>query len=299
VKEPSKDDERLAALFDGRLDATQREELLAHLSAGGEDYAVYTEAAAILQAMEEREQGAASPARRVLPFRRPGVWAWATPARVAALAAVLAAVAVTAILTLRRPAAGAVDPVRLAARADPGQNELPDGGVPGGSAVRGGTPPRTAAAAHAGALLVDLSVAVQSRDTADTQLYANRLLSFERAKAASPLRRIAERPAAPRDSLLSLVDLATKQLSGRLDNDYLGLGAWTEAARVAARQQNAGFFHSDETRTMLARAAELTRRNAPAHAAVERIRSVLAPAGEPDWAALDAGLRALFGTIAS
>ena len=301
MKEPLKDDERLAALFDGRLDAGQRAELLAHLSAGGEDYDVYTEAAAILQTLEERERGGASPARRVLPFRLSGVRAWKwSPARVAALAAVLAAVAVTAVLTLRRPGTGTVDPVRLAATADPGRQGLPDRWPPAWGGVRGSALRGRAGAARAGAILVDLSVAVQSHDSVATRRYATQLRErFEPAGGASPLRRISENPAAPIDSLQPLVSRATQQLSDRLGRDHVQLGAWLEAARLAAQTQHAEFFEPGETRAMLDRAARLTKRNAPAHAAVDRIRAQLAADGARDWTALGKDLSAVLDAIAS
>jgi len=181
VNEPSKDDERLAALLDGRVDAAQREALLAHLSAGGEDYDVYTEAAAILQTMEERKRAAATPAWRVFPFRRTGTWRWRSPAGLAALAAVLAAVAFAAVL-IRRPSPRGESPLQLAVRADPARRGLPAGAL--GSlpwvALRGSAATGNDAqdGARAGILLTDLAVAVRAGDPATIRLRAEQLQRY-------------------------------------------------------------------------------------------------------------------------
>lgn len=59
VKDTTIDDARLAALLDGRLDAAEREDLLARLSESDDDYLVFADAAAILR---EREGIEAIPA---------------------------------------------------------------------------------------------------------------------------------------------------------------------------------------------------------------------------------------------
>jgi hypothetical protein len=52
VKDTTIDDARLAALLDGRLDAAEREDLLARLSESDDDYLVFADAAAILRERE-------------------------------------------------------------------------------------------------------------------------------------------------------------------------------------------------------------------------------------------------------
>src|SRR5688500_9453018 len=70
VKEPNKDDEQLSALLEGRVHGQQREELLAHVSANDDDYAVFTDTASVLRALEEEDARAAAPVQDgVIPLR--------------------------------------------------------------------------------------------------------------------------------------------------------------------------------------------------------------------------------------
>jgi hypothetical protein len=209
VKEPTIDDERLAALLDGRLDGREREELLARLAGAAEDdddYLVFADAAAVLREREEaagvtplpipvRAEESASPSAgpevaaaphedsrdgkpasdtaKVVPLRprrRFPVAAWG------ALAAVLAGVALIPVLRAR--AGDPYDPARLASRLETSVPALPAGWAraerPWG-AKRGGSPDRLTEegrSARLGALLVDLEVAVRARDTASTAAIA-------------------------------------------------------------------------------------------------------------------------------
>lgn len=302
MKEPRSDDEQLAALLDGRLQGRAREELLAHLAMSNDDRRVFTDTAAILRELEEAEAGEAGEADKAeaapIPLR-PAVRRWRVPAGWGAMAAVLAGVVLLAALWSRGRDSGAADPVRLAARLEPGAG-LPDGwtGRPAWDPARGDAPgERAAQAARAGALLVDLAVAVEARDTADTRLLAEQVRSrFDpRAGGTGPLRQLAARAGAPADSLRPLVESATERLAGSLGEEPLRLGAWAEAGRLAAHRRDAAFFRASGTRAMLDRAE----RDPAARASAARVRAAIPPEGPPDWDALAAALDALLRALAS
>ncbi|WP_420126202.1 zf-HC2 domain-containing protein [Longimicrobium sp.] len=319
MKEPKNDDERLSALLDGRVDGREREELLAHLAASDDDYYVFTDTASILRELEEAEAGAdeapedetervspeADPEKGVIPLR-PGEPVRARRRAAAwtgvALAAVLAGVVLVPALTRdRAPAAGG--PVQLADRLGPATG-LPEGwaGRALGRPTRGDETPaaavtgeRAARAVQAGALLVRLSVAVGARDAEDTQLLAGQVHSrFDaRAGAAGSFRQIGERAGAPADSLRPLLQQGTQRISGRMERDYLRLGAWAEAGSLAAHARDDAFFRAEEVRTFLESAEKLTADKPAAAAAVARIRGILEAQGTRDWDAL----RAAFDTL--
>jgi hypothetical protein len=68
----------------------------------------------------------------------------------------------------------------------------------------------------------------------------------------------------------------------------VALGAWAEAARLAAARHDAAFFRARATRQALARAGRL---DLPAaRAALDRLRAISDP---PDWASLLRGATAL------
>jgi hypothetical protein len=319
VNRPRNDDERLSSLLDGRLHGRSREDLLAHLSASEEDRRVFADTAAILRELEEEEAGAkvaaapevgagAESTAVVIPLR-PAARArwWRARAQWGALAAVLAAIAIIAALASRERASAAADPVSLAARLES------DGGLPEGWAEqprwvpgRGNGPTaepaeRAAQAARAGALLVDLALAVETRDTTDTRLLAEQVRSrFDpRSGDAGPLRQVAERAGAPADSLRPLVESATERLGDRLGREPLRLGAWAEAGRLAAHRRDQAFFQGHASRAALDRAERFTGNNPAARAAVARVRATIPAEGSPDWNALSAALDALLRELAS
>jgi hypothetical protein len=291
VKEPRIDDERMSALLEGKLHGDQRDELLKELAASDDDYDVFAETASVLRELEDAEAGVVR-----LPDRK-GTPAWV---RWGAIAAVLAAIALVPVLASRGWGA-AGDPVRLAALAGVPE-ELPEGWREDRwSMKRGGeSSVGDAQAAQAGAFLVDLVVAVEARDTADTRLLAvqARARFDRRSGSAAPLSQIAARAGAPADSLRPLVAQASERLAERLGEDHLRLGAWVEAARLAVRQRNEAFFR-DAAGAVLTRAKRLTRDDSAARTAVERVRAAIPPEGAPDWTELSSSLDKLLDELAS
>lgn len=291
MKEPRYDDERLSALLAQRLDEREREEMLAHLSTSDDDRRIFADTAAILHELEAEAAGTAAdpePAK-VVPLRprkpkKPVLVAWG------AIAAVLAALALLPVLGPRAGAAG--DPMRLAARAVPAGEGLPPSWSDsrgGGSDTLGAVEPR---AARAGALMVQLVVAVRARDDLETRRISDQLEGFGVMGARASLREISDRAEEPPDSLAPLLERAAERLSARLDADYLGLGAWTEAARLAADRENEAFFRDRETRVMLDRAERITRNAPAAQPVVARVRAAV-EADPVAWEALRAELEAL------
>jgi hypothetical protein len=295
VKEPREDDERLSALLEGRVEGRQREDMLAHLAAADEDYEVFTDTAAVLRALEEED----ARARRgpVPPSMRKRGWV-----RTAAYAvsAVVVLLAIGWALRERGGSAGA-SPLQLAMRVDEAGDGLPaqwERPTPAG-AMRGtgGSAERDARAVYAGAMLVDLAVAARAGDTEQTQVLIQQIIRRydPGASASTPLRRI--RADLPADSLNALLEQATARLISRLDRKPLELGAWIEAARLAAREKDAGFFLEDGTGDMLGRAEHYARGNADAEAAVTQVQAALPPGGTPRWEALAASLHALLSQL--
>ncbi|HEX8358925.1 MAG TPA: hypothetical protein VF613_02325 [Longimicrobium sp.] len=315
------DDERLAAFLDGRLDAGRRQEMLARFTASAEEREALAVTADILRELEEEDAEAAALAlgeeghdAGVIPLhtRRPAPGTEVRPARARiirwiALAAVLAGVALVAGRALQDRGSVAGEPVRLAARLEHADEGLPAGWTERRpwTSVRGeGSAPtageQRARSARAGAMLVDLSVAAQARDTAATRVLATQLAArFDpRGGRTGALRRIADGAGGDPERLRPLIGEATERIAGGLDADALRLGAWTEAAGLAAARRDAAFFRDRATRRTLDQAGRLTQADPAANAALQRVR-LLAPADPPRWDALAPAIDALAREIAT
>jgi hypothetical protein len=241
------DAERIAALLDGRLDSRQRAEVLARLGESEAAMDAFADAAAVL-----RETTDSTIAHRA---SRPH---W----RVAALA--LAACVVAAIVLvpviLSHSGQRSRDPGRFAAvlladgiSAAPGWNGTP------WSTTRGDGSPLTAEAraSRIGARLVDLDLA--TGDTSASHIANDIATLLDPLPASGPVVAIYRALAHPsgnvhqRDSLAALGRPAAAEIAGPSSVD---LGAWTEAARLAAARHDAAFFRSAISRDMLPRAIE-------------------------------------------
>lgn len=307
MKEPRHDDERLAALLDGRLNGPERDELLAYLAAADEDYHVLVETAAVLREVEEQDArgvGDGTPAlamESLPPSLTQRAAGWRRAPRRFALPALLAGLVVLGFFAFRGRADDAGDPVGLAGQL--AQATLPadvDAHFPW-SAPRGGAAaaPSDEAAAQAGAMLAVLAVAVEARNADVTRLLAGQIQTTFDPRGGHDLRRVEQRAGEPADALAPLLERATRRLETLLDRDrgFLRLGAWAEAARLAAAQQDAAFFGTGDTREMLRRAGELTQGDAAAGQALARVRAALR--GPPRWDALAPALDDLLRAITS
>lgn len=312
MKEPRPDDERLSALLAGRLEGPERDELLAYLSTADEDLEVFAHAAAILREMDEEdareeEPGATgaepSPRREVPPVPSMATsarrWPRKTP-RWAVLAA-FAGLAVLGWLAWPRSGMADVKPLRLAMNVgDAPLPSSPSEGIPGESTRGEGASGRSPeAAAQAGAFLVRLALAIQTGDSAATATLALQAQQRFDPQGGSALLEIRDRAGDPPADLRPLLEEATERLEDRLDAGHLRLGAWTDAARLAARQRNAGFFRSGDAAPMLRLAERLTEGDSQAREAVTAVRRALPADGRADWIALETNLDALLRAVAS
>jgi hypothetical protein len=296
VNEPVIDDARLAALLDGRLDAAEREQALARIADSDDDYQVFADAAAILR--EHEAQGAAAVPEepqpeppvaeetRVIPLRR-RVRAWPTAAW-GALAAVLVAVALIPVLRAR--GGDPYDPARLAAGVNDGQARLPAGWVSASRwRVNRGVedPAYEARGARAGALLVDLEVAVRTRNAAATDTVVADLRRTIRGVGygLDTYEQIASHAGDRPERLSGLLKDAREDIRSLLPPPYVDAGAWTEAALLAAHGRDEAFFRRRESRAEIGRIAGLPL-GGEGKAAAERVRVALAAKSAPDWAAL-------------
>lgn len=309
MKEPRPDDERLAALLEGRLVGPERDELLAYLATADEDLLVFAKTAAVLREMEEEEATQAAgvqadppPRPEVLPpstTKSARGWPRRTP-RWAAIPAVL--VGLVALVLLVRPGPSApADPARWAASAR-GQKVPADWErkTPWVAARGDDSPSRdTAGAVRAGVFLLRLAIAIQAGDAEATATLALQTQERFDPHGGSALNQIQARADQPSDSLQPLLKQATKRLQARWEPDYLRLGAWTEAARLAANRQDAAFFRAGDTRAMLRSAERLTEGDARARAALAAVRAELPPQEAPKWKDLEANLTVFLREIAT
>lgn len=118
------EDEQLAALLDGRLDADMRTEMLSRLTKDDETYEVFTSLAAILREVEEEDLRADVAAPSVVPLRTREARRSAMKRRWM-VAAALAGVALAPELPPEVRRSGASDPILLAGRSEPASNGLP------------------------------------------------------------------------------------------------------------------------------------------------------------------------------
>jgi hypothetical protein len=297
VKEPNEDDERLAALLEGRVQGGQREEMLAHIAAADDDYEVFAGTAGVLRALEEEDARAG---RAPVPSMRKGGWRAPGVRATAVVTGTLVLLLALGLVFRGRGPSPARTPQQLAMAADPDGQGLPAGWrlvtPSGGVRGAGGGAVRNAQGILAGAMLVDLSIAVRARDTARTRELADRLNGqVERGVRGTPLQRIAARPDAPADSLNALLDQAAARLADR--REPLELGAWLEAARLASSRQDSVFFQDGGGDGMLRRAKRLARGDQAALAAVAEVRAALRARGATRWDALEKSLAQLLSEL--
>jgi hypothetical protein len=290
---------RLAAQRDGVLDDST--EFLDGLS--DDDLALVADIARTERELREEDEAAG-----VLPLRRPPP-ADARPARRGtgwrwlAAAAVIAAVAVSPLLW-RAAQGGAVraPSQAVALLADRGAG-LPAGMEEGRWPVTRGAEDalsETARAARLGALSVDLEMAIRAGDGERRRLLAAQARA--QMDVVSPLAgggfgELAASESADAGALLALLRRATETASGFVDGERVALGAWTEAARLAAARRDEAFFRAAGSRRTLEDAARILAGDAAALAQVEAVRGALRP-DPPSWDELRAAVDALLYAIA-
>lgn len=280
--------ERLAALLDGRLDERERAQVLRAIDEDPELRAAYADAVAV----ESELAGAATAGGGdVRPFRREVARQQWRSGRALLMAAGLAGILfVPWVMTWSREAV--IEPSRLVAQLDvesPVAMPAEPWAVTRGA---GAVMSERGRAARLGARLVDLEVAIAARDSGMRVAAAASVVSLATADApltGAPVdlyRRIAagdvaatEDRGARREGWEAMSELAGEEA--------MRLGAWLEAARVAAVRRDAEFFRSRATGRVLDAAVAAT--DADERAAMARVRGAVA-SGIPEWAMLATAL---------
>lgn len=298
--------ERLAALLDGRLRGAERDALLARLAGSDEDLAAFADAAVVQRELEAEDEAAGTPG--VLPLRRPEQALRRMDRRWLAIAAVVAAAAL-APFAWRASQPGAVtEPAQAVALLQTPLGGLPAGWLDapawavtrgaGGVADDGGT------AARLGAYVVDLELAIRARDADATALLARRAAqmlteaSTAGTLAARHFTALADRAGAPAAELLPVLADGSDAAAQAGDADRFALGAWAEAARLAAARRDAEFFRDGRTGRTLDRADEAVADDVNARAAIATLRAESQDEA-PDWIALERASADLLRVIAS
>lgn len=321
MTQPQMDENDLARFLDGRMPDEERSSAVAHLSESDLDAELLADAAYLLRDLEgeggvvvDNTPRAAHPHldetdtghdSRVVPLRPPSTArTWRRgPVRWLALAAVLAGVVPVALSRSRGPDGPGEFAVLLANRS---------AGVPAGwtgsrpwgtTRGAGDVAEENALAARIGALNVDLDLAIAARQSELTDTLAGDIAyRLENASWTGPAliagnyREIAERAGGPPAELAALLEEARERLPDVFDADHLNLGAWAEAARIAAASRDEAFFQARASRKMMDRAASLESLDEGARATVDVIRTE-ARADQPDWTVLATQTGALLGQI--
>jgi hypothetical protein len=156
--------------------------------------------------------------------------------------------------------------------------------------------------ARLGGYMVQLELAIRARDAERTGLLADQAAFLVRDVTAgglltSALSQLKEQAGGEPSALLPQVEGVNETAASLLEADYFALGAWAEAARLAAARQDAEFFRGARTRRTLSRAAELVVDDQGASDAV-RALSAAAESDPPDWPALRTASGNLFSAVA-
>jgi hypothetical protein len=139
-------------------------------------------------------------------------------------------------------------------------------------------------AVQVGVYIVDLRIAISQGNQEATELMSARAAGLLNGAAGTASREAGRafeqigaraRAGGEPKPLIEELDAATDIAQETVDPDYLALGAWAEAALIAASQDDAAFFRSDRIRGTLSSAEKLLEDNAEAQAPLASIRAGL------------------------
>jgi hypothetical protein len=242
IETVSIDPERIAALIDGKLSDAERAALMAELDASPEAFEVFADAVAALNDDDdESKPPAVAQAATVFPIasRRPrSRW-------YAGIGAIAAALIVIVGLPLLRGGASATNAQSLVALLDRPNEVVSLTAAAPWTELRGGDDgvAARARAIRIGARMVDLEVLLRSGDTAAAAGFARQIGAMltgipAGSVAAAAYRTIADSPTATAEARQTAASVA-EQVAGA---ETVRLGAWLEAARMAAAAQDSAFF---------------------------------------------------------
>lgn len=313
MTQPHMDDNDRARFVDGSMPEEERNATVAHLAASEEEAALLADVAYMLADLDPEGGviadedddtdadadvvplyagvGTATGPKAVPrdpPSTRRG-WRRA-PARWMALAAMVAGVLLVPLALSR---SGSSEPGDFAVLLERGEGGLPVDWLkrpPPWGARRGAGDPMTddGRAARLGVLDTQLRLAIAGAQAADTRGLAERTETLLAdvtggGPAAGYYRTIAERAGGPQKELAQTLKEGRQNVAELVGADYFSLGAWGEAAQIAAASQDAAFFQRRASRKMMDRAALLL--DGEARATLEAIRTA-ARADQPDWTVL-------------
>ncbi|HEU0302574.1 MAG TPA: hypothetical protein VFR37_24150 [Longimicrobium sp.] len=304
----------LARFLDRSMSEDEHGRAVAHLSASDEDAEVLADAAYLLRELEAADPvvadaTASEPVKeddrntgtdaKVVPFRPPSTRA---PRRVSrqwlALAAVLAGVLLVPFALSRRGGdlGSPGDYAALLSNREAGVSaEWLEDRPWSTSTTRGGpgdSATDNARAVELGVLHVDLEVAVAARQADQMQLLGERLrILLEDVSgsggAVQLYREIGRDPDRPVAQQAELLRQAEETVAVFLQDDvHYALGAWAEAARLAARSRDTAFFAARPSQEALDRFSKAGELAPPAREAAQQVRAQLEAGGAPDWTLL-------------
>jgi len=295
--DPLTNDERIAALLDGRLGEQERAALLAELGLSRDELEILLDSAGITAELEEEDRASGvvpitmPPRAEREPRRivRPPLWR-----RQAVLSA--AAVAVLAVgggLLLTRGRTDAYATSAVQALANPGRG-LPDREQRLWAVSRGGGDDLgPAVSVRYGALAADLAIAANAGDRARfialADSIAELLAGGGNRVAVRDYAQLASGSTIPPPAALARLRAETAE---SMDGERVALGDWIEAARVAAFHHDAGFFRARVSRPYLHGEVELDLTRA-AEDELKAVRAAVPKEGDPDWGRLGTALSGL------
>lgn len=293
MNDPIIDPERLAALIDGKLGATERRALLSQLATADEQsLGTFADAVAVKGELENRSTTGESGGGFVHPR-------WMRPAWLAAAAAVVAAVGVGSY-AWRTDRERADDPSRFVDFVEGARLESPAMHL---WTTRGGTAEPSARsealAVRIGACITDLGLAARAGDSVAREIVASIIRTLGEVdgstSAIAKYRQVEAQLSAgtrPRDEQLRDAARSAALAAGR---SATRAGAWVEAARVAAWRRERSFFTNAASRAVLDSIARVELPES-AQDAVGRVRDTASEA-DPNWPALQGALRDLLGAL--
>jgi hypothetical protein len=292
MKKADIDPERLAALLDKRLDARERDALVAQLAASDDaTLDALADAIAVTHELGQTDETGRAATPAIDPRRASRRWLLAA----AAILVIAAVPWAWTRLAPQRPAA----PEQLVAQLADAQ--LPaDWNAAPWSARRGGEAmsPR-ALAVRVGSRSVDRGVAMRRGDARASDI-AREIATLlagvaggAPAAAAYASLATANAGTAAADDARDAWQLALPLLDAR----YAELGAWLEAARFAVARQDAEFFSRRESTAVRTRALAIDDLPAETRALLEALSAP--SARTPDWTALRVRVDAALGAAGS
>lgn len=290
---------QLAALVDGRLSPSERAALLDQLDRSDDALDVLVDAAAV--SAELSSTPSVQSLGQSAPRRRRG-WVLAGLAAAAVIAGIL--VAPRAASLLRNANANANSTEFLAGVAVPSAVVAMAMDTRPWSEVRGGTlPEERTQAIRAGATLADLGLALQSKGDSAIRVAAIRramddlIAVLDGASAGSASAQTFRAMRNESFEAMSAQFAAARDEAIAIDPDYVTLGAWAEAARLAALAHNGSFFAKRQTIPLLEQAAAYPELDATGQGMLRRIRQLLPPTDAMGWTRLAATLRELLSHL--